>query len=174
MQLTGLLSFPLTPFTARDTVDLDVLAEHVEAQVAAGPAGLFVACGTGEFPALSIVEYRQVLRTALATVAGRLPVYSGVGGGPRIAREFLTAAAESGVDGVLLLPPYLVHSPPAGVVDFVGYVTAAADVPVVVYQRANAILDPASAVSLLDNENVIGIKDGEGDLELMRSLITAV
>src|SRR2546430_5886303 len=37
----------------------------------------------------------------------RMPVFSGVGGGPRVAREFMTAAAESGVDGVLLLPPYL-------------------------------------------------------------------
>lgn len=174
MQLTGLLSFPLTPFSPNDTVDTDVLAEHIEAQVAAGPAGLFVACGTGEFTALSVAEYRQVLTTALKVADGRLPVYAGVGGGPRIAREFLTAAAESGVDGALLLPPYLVQSPPAGVVDFVRYVTAAADLPVVVYQRANAILDPAAAVALLDVPNVIGIKDGEGDLALMRSLIAAV
>src|SRR2546430_17154170 len=117
MQLTGLLSFPLTPFTARDTVDLDVLAEHVEAQVAAGPAGLFVACGTGEFTALSIVEYRQVLRTALAPVAGRLPGYSRVGGGPRVRRGFLDPAAGAGGGGWWLLAAQPGAQPPAGGVD---------------------------------------------------------
>ncbi|HEV2782375.1 MAG TPA: 5-dehydro-4-deoxyglucarate dehydratase [Actinophytocola sp.] len=174
MHLTGLLSFPLTPFTADDTVATGVLAEHVAAHVAAEPAGLFVACGTGELTALSIAEYREVLSTARRVVDGRMPVFAGVGGGPRIAREFLTVAAESGVDGVLLLPPYLVHGPPAGMVDFVRYVAAAAPLPIVVYQRANAILDPAAAVALLDLPTVIGIKDGEGDLDRMRALIDAV
>ena len=174
MALSGLLSFQLTPFTADDSVDFAALADHVAAHVAAKPAGLFVACGTGEFTALSIVEYRDVVATAVDVVGGRMPVFAGVGGGPGVAREFLRAAAESGVDGVLLLPPYLVAAPPAGIVDHVRYVSTVASVPVVVYQRANAILDPAAAVALLDVPNVIGIKDGEGDVELMRSLISAV
>ena len=172
--LSGLLSFPLTPFTADDTVDTGVLADHVAAHVAAGPAAMFVACGTGEFTALSFVEYREVLTTALRVVAGRMPVFAGVGGGPRLAREFLSAAAESGVDGVLLLPPYLVTAPPAGIVDHIRYVSTVADLPIVVYQRANAILDPAAARALLDVPTVIGIKDGEGDVEQLRSLISAV
>jgi 5-dehydro-4-deoxyglucarate dehydratase len=174
MQLSGLLSFPLTPFTAADTVDTEVLAQHIEAHVAAKPAGFFIACGTGEFTALSIEEYRIVVTVALRVVDGRMPVYSGVGGGPQIAREFMRTAAESGVDGVLLLPPYLVTCPPAGVVGYVRYVAEAAPLPIVVYQRANAILDPAAALALLDIPTVIGIKDGEGDLDAMRSLISAV
>jgi 5-dehydro-4-deoxyglucarate dehydratase len=174
MQLTGLLSFPLTPFTENDTVDTDVLAEHIEAHLAAKPAGFFVACGTGEFTALSIAEYRTVVDTALRVVNGRMPVFSGVGGGPRIAGEFMAAAYESGVDGVLLLPPYLVSAPPAGIVDYVRFVAGIAPLPVVVYQRANAILDPAAAVSLLDIPNVVGIKDGEGDVPGLRALIDAV
>lgn len=174
MQLTGLLSFPLTPFTADDTVNTDVLAKHIEAHLAAKPAGFFVACGTGEFTALSISEYRTVVDTALRVVNGRMPVFSGVGGGPRIAGDFMAAAHRSGVDGVLLLPPYLVNAPPAGIVDYVRFVTGIAPLPVVVYQRANAILDPAAAVSLLDIPTVIGIKDGEGDVPALRALIEAV
>lgn len=155
-------------------MDLGVLADHVAAHVAAKPTGLFAACGTGEFTALSLAEYRDVVATARRVVAGRMPVFAGVGGGPRVAREFLATAAESGVDGVLLLPPYLVAAPPSGIVEYVRYVSTAASVPIVVYQRANAILDPAAAVALLDVPNVVGIKDGEGDVGLMRSLISAV
>src|ERR1041384_3495141 len=102
MPLSGLLSFPLTPFTADDRVNLDVLAEHVAAHVAAKPAGGFVACGTGEVTAPSLLEYRDVVAAAVRVVDGRMPVYAGVGGGPRVARDFYRAAAESGADGVLL------------------------------------------------------------------------
>lgn len=174
MRLTGLLSFPLTPFTDDDAVDTKVLAAHVESHLAAEPAALFVACGTGEFTALSIVEYRDVVTTAVRVAGGRVPVFAGVGGGPRIAREFMTAAAESGVDGVLLLPPYLVQGPPAGVVDHVRYVAAAAPLPIVVYQRATAILDPDAVVALLDVPSVVAIKDGKGDLPNLRTIIEAV
>jgi 5-dehydro-4-deoxyglucarate dehydratase len=174
MRLTGLLSFPLTPFTDADEVNLDVFAEHVETQIAAGPSGLFVACGTGEFTALALSEYRAVVSTAVKVAAGRLPVFAGTGGGPPAAREFASAAADSGADGLLLLPPYLVSSTPQGLVRYVRYVAAATSLPITVYQRANAILDPAAAVDLLDVPTVVGIKDGRGDVAAMLRLITAV
>ncbi len=174
MHVKGLLSFPLTPFTPDDKIDLDVFAEHVTRQVAAGPAGLFVACGTGEFTALSLAEYRDVVTAAVAVAAGRLPVFAGAGGGPQAAREFAVAASECGADGLLLLPPYLVAAPPRGIVRHVRYVAEATPLPLVVYQRANAILSPAAAVDLLDIETVVGIKDGHGDVDGMLRLVTAV
>ena len=174
MRLHGLLSFPLTPFTSHDEVDLDVFAEHVDRQIAAGPSALFVACGTGEFTALSLDEYRAVVSTAVRVAGGRLPVFAGTGGGPQAAREFAAAAAASGADGLLLLPPYLVTSTPAGLVRHVRYVATASRLPITVYQRANAVLDPAAAVALLDIPNVAGIKDGVGDVVAMLRLVTAV
>ncbi|MFC7614149.1 dihydrodipicolinate synthase family protein [Actinokineospora soli] len=168
----GLLSFPLTPFTD-DGVDLDVLAEHVEQQVAAGPAALFVACGTGEFPALGPAEHRAVVRTAVRA-AGGLPVYAGAGGGPQLARAFAEAAAEEGAAGLLLLPPYLVGSTPAGLVRHIAHVAASTDLPLVVYQRANAVLDPAAAVALLDLPTVVGVKDGRGDVDALQRIVVAV
>lgn len=174
MQLTGMLSFPLTPFTPDDGVDLPAFLAHMERQLAAGPSGLFVACGTGEFGALSLAEYRDVVRTAVRVTAGRVPVVAGTGGGPQLAREFAVAAAESGADGLLLLPPYLVETTPVGMVRYVRYVAAATPLPLVVYQRANAVLDPAAAVELLEVPSVVGIKDGRGDVDAMLRLVTAV
>lgn len=174
MGLSGLLSFPLTPFDDADKVDVDAFAAHVEAQITAGPSGLFVACGTGEFTALGLDEYRQVVSTAVTQAAGRLPVFAGAGGGPQIAREFAQAAQECGADGLLLLPPYLLTSPPQGLVRHIRYVAEATPLPIIVYQRANAVLDPAAAVELLDIPTVIGIKDGRGDIDAMLRLVTAV
>ncbi|MFI6444341.1 5-dehydro-4-deoxyglucarate dehydratase [Kitasatospora sp. NPDC050543] len=174
MRPHGLLSFPLTPFTGDDTVDLAVFAAHLEQQIAAGPAALFVACGTGEFTALSPDEHRDLVTTAVQVAAGRLPVVAGCGGGPRIARDFARAAAGSGADGLLLLPPYLVSCTPAGLVDHIRYVAGATSLPITVYQRANAVLDEAAAVALLDIPTVTAIKDGRGDVDAMLRLVTAI
>ena len=174
MRLHGLLSFPLTPFTADGKVNLAVLADHVEQQLAAGPSGLFVACGTGEFSSLSLPEYRDVVGAAVQVCAGRAPVFAGAGGGAAMARDFAAAAGEAGADGLLLLPPYLVHSTPAGLVEHVRLVAEATSLPITVYQRANAVLDPAAAVALLDLPTVVGIKDGRGDVSAMLRLVTAI
>jgi 5-dehydro-4-deoxyglucarate dehydratase len=174
MRLHGLLSFPLTPFTDDDKVDLDVFADHLERQIKAEPSALFVACGTGEFTALSTVEYHDVVRAAVGVANGRLPIVAGCGGGPQLAREFARLAGSAGADGLLLLPPYLVSSTPAGLLRHIEYVAASTRLPIVVYQRANAVLNPAAAVALLDIPNVVGIKDGIGDVDAMLRLVTAI
>ncbi len=174
MRLQGLLSFPLTPFTADDEVDLSAFADHLEQQIKHEPSALFVACGTGEFTALSTEEYRRVVDAAVRVAAGRLPVVAGCGGGPKMAREFARLAADAGADGLLLLPPYLVSSTPDGLVRHIGYVAASTELPVVVYQRANAVLNPAAAVALLDVPHVVGLKDGIGDVDAMLRLVTAI
>lgn len=174
MLLDGLLSFPLTPFTDDDRLDLDVLAEHITRQVDAGPSALFVACGTGEFTGLTAAEYADVVRTAVKVVAGKVPVYAGAGGGPGTARAYVEAAHECGADGVLLLPPYLVSSTPAGLVRHIRYVAEESPLPIVIYQRANAVLSPDTAVELLEVPTVAGIKDGIGDVDAMLRIVTAV
>ncbi|MGW2900392.1 5-dehydro-4-deoxyglucarate dehydratase [Streptomyces sp. NPDC001212] len=170
----GLLSFPLTPFTSDDRVDTDAFCKHLEAHLAADPAAVFVACGTGEFTALSLEEFRTVVRTAVEAVAGRVPVYAGAGGGPAQARATAVIAEESGADGLLLMPPYLVSSTPRGLLDHIRYVVAATKLPTVVYQRANAVLSPETAVELLDEPTVVGVKDGIGDVAEMLRIVTAV
>ncbi len=174
MRLDGLLAFPLTPFTADDDVDLPAFGVHLEALLAHHPAAVFVACGTGEYSALSVPEWQAVVRTAKSVVGGRVPVFAGVGGGPMIAREGVAMAAAAGCDGVLLMPPYLVSAPPAGVLRHIAYVADDAPLPVVVYQRDNARLDPTTVVGLLDLPSVIGLKDGVGDVDTMLREVTAV
>jgi 5-dehydro-4-deoxyglucarate dehydratase len=172
--LDGVLFFPVTPFTSEDSVDLPILSEHVRRGVESGAGGVFVACGTGEFHALEPGEYADVVRTAVQATGGRVPVFAGAGGSLPLARAFARAAAEAGADGLLLMPPYLVQAPPAGLVAYVREVTAATELPVVVYQRGNARFDVASAVAVARMPRVAGFKDGLGDLDLLSRIVTAV
>ena len=172
--LDGILSFPVTPFAEQGGIDVGALVLHLEVQLATPARAIFVACGAGEFTALTLDEYAVVVSTAVERAGGTVPVFAGIGGGSEMARVFRDIAVENGADGVLLLPPYLLSATPAGLVMHIRRVADDSPVPVVVYQRANAVLDPASAVALLDLPRVIGVKDGRGDVSAMVRIVTAV
>lgn len=172
--LGGVLFFPVTPFTAAGEVDHPTLAEHVRRGVDAGPGAVFAACGTGEFHALEVGEYAEVLATTVAAAGGRVPVFAGAGGSIAQARAFARAAADAGVDGVLLLPPYLVQMPQQGLIDYVAAVAAETRLQVIVYHRGNARFTEASAAIVSQLPSVVGLKDGVGDVELMSRIVLAV
>jgi 5-dehydro-4-deoxyglucarate dehydratase len=174
IELDGLLAFPLTPFTDDLEVNLDGFAENVESHVAAGAGALFVACGTGEFSSLSPGEVTAVLAKAREVAAGRVPVWVGAGGGAAAARAGVAAAQAGGADGVLLLPPYLVTGPQAGLVDYVRYAVGDTSVPVIVYHRGTGVFTAPSAAKLLDIPSVVGLKDGYGDVEVMTRIVTTI
>jgi 5-dehydro-4-deoxyglucarate dehydratase len=171
---SGVLFFPVTPLTESGAVDLDVLARHIASGVDAGPGGIFIACGTGEFHALDVQEFGPVVRTAVDVAAGRVPVYAGAGGSIAQAKQFARAAKDAGADGLLLLPPYLVEMPQAGLVAYVREVAETTDLPVIVYNRNNARFTDVSAIAVSKIPNVIGFKDGTGDLDNVGRIVRAV
>ncbi|HZV37648.1 MAG TPA: dihydrodipicolinate synthase family protein, partial [Pseudoxanthomonas sp.] len=73
--LDGVLFFPVTPFSADGRLNEAALEAHVSRGVGKGPGGVFAACGTGEFHALDLDEYEQVVRIAVEATGGRVPVY---------------------------------------------------------------------------------------------------
>ena len=172
--LEGLLAFPLTAFDAHLDLDLDGLSEGIERHVDGEAGALFLACGTGEFSALSPDEQGRVLSRGLEVTHGRVPVWAGAGGGAAQARAGVAAAQELGADGVLLMPPYLVTGPPHGLLDYVRYAVGTSSIPVIVYHRGTAVFTDGAAVDLLDIPSVIGLKDGHGSVELMNRIVTRI
>jgi 5-dehydro-4-deoxyglucarate dehydratase len=173
-QLSGVLFFPVTPFSADGALQLTVLRKHLEDGMASGPGGVFAACGTGEFHALSSDEVVQVAATAVEVVAGQVPVYVGTGGPISTAVEQARGAERVGADGLLLMPPYLVESPRDGLVRYVETIAATTDLPVIVYHRGNARFDPSTAAQIAELQSVVGLKDGVGDVDLMTRIMSSV
>ncbi|MFC4011610.1 5-dehydro-4-deoxyglucarate dehydratase [Nonomuraea purpurea] len=172
MNLSGVLFFPVTPFDADGRLAEEVLAEHIRQGMEHGPGGVFVACGTGEFSALSESEHASAVRVAAEVVGGRVPVFAGAGGPLGAALNQARAARAAGADGLLLMPPYLAQGPGHG---FRAYVeSVAAELPVIVYQRASVVLEPEAVVELAGIPGVIGLKDGVGDIDRMQRIVLAV
>jgi 5-dehydro-4-deoxyglucarate dehydratase len=174
IELTGLLAFPLTPFTEDLELNLGVFADQIEGHVAAGAGALFIGCGTGEFSALAPSELAALVSRAREVVAGRVPVWVGAGGGAAAARASVAAAEAGGADGALLLPPYLVTGPGAGLVDHVRYAVRGSRLPVIVYQRPPGVFDAPATLRLLDVPTVVGLKDGYGDVDLMSRIVATI
>lgn len=164
----GLLSFPVTHFTKDFAFDEQAYREHIEWLLKHNPAGLFSAGGTGEFFSLTLPEFASVVSAGVQQANGRLPVVAGCGYGTAIAKQFAQAADGAGADGLLLLPPYLVNSEPAGLMAHVEEVCASTGLGVIFYNRDNAILNESAIEKLCERcPNLVGFKDGYGDIELM-------
>ena len=59
-------------------------------------------------------DLRHFVRVAVDETKGRVPVLAGTGYGTAIARDIAVGAEQAGADGLLLLPPYLMHSEQEG------------------------------------------------------------
>ncbi|KMS71961.1 5-dehydro-4-deoxyglucarate dehydratase [Streptomyces viridochromogenes] len=170
----GPLFFPVTAYGPDGSVDLDTYRAHVRRGVEAGAAAVFACCGTGEFHALTPEEYEACVRAAVEAAAGRVPVVAGAGYGTALAVRYARLAEAAGADGLLAMPPYLVVAGQEGLLRHYREVAAATALPVIVYQRDNAVFTPATVVELARTDGVIGLKDGLGDLDLMQRIVSAV
>ncbi|MFE6522587.1 5-dehydro-4-deoxyglucarate dehydratase [Streptomyces sp. NPDC057794] len=171
---SGPLFFPVTAYGPDGSVDLDTYRTHVSDGVAAGAAAVFACCGTGEFHALTPEEFERCVRVAVEAAGGRVPVVAGAGYGTALAVRYARLAEAAGADGLLALPPYLVVAAQEGLLRHYRELAAATTLPVIVYQRDNAVFTPETVVELARTDGVVGLKDGLGDLDLMQRIISAV
>ncbi|MBB6119947.1 5-dehydro-4-deoxyglucarate dehydratase [Nocardiopsis algeriensis] len=169
----AVLAFPLTPFDDDGSLNQAALEAHLEHQLAADPGALFVACGTGEFFSLDPAEHETAVATAVRLADGRLPVVAGTGHGTALAAEFARSAQRAGADALLLLPPYLAKGPQQGLVEHTRRVAAATPLPLIAYQRDQVSHTPEALAEIARIPNVIGLKDGHGDLDNMQRLVLA-
>ena len=168
---SGLLSFPITDFKANGDFDAPSYAKRLQWLAPYGATALFAAGGTGEFFSLEPKEYSAVIKTAVDTCDGLVPILAGAGGPTRVAIQYAQEAERLGAKGILLLPHYLTETNQEGVAAHVDQVCKSVKIGVVVYNRNVCRLQPHHLEKLAaNNPNLIGYKDGFGDIELMVSI----
>src|SRR5262245_57267508 len=167
----GLLSFPLTDFDGELRFAPGPYAERLEWLMPYGATALFAAGGTGEFFSLEPQEYSDVVRTAVQTCRGRMPIIAGAGGGTTLAIRYAQEAERLGAHGILLLPHYLTEATQQGLVAHLEAVCRSVRFGVIVYNRGACRLTPESLETLAQRcPNLIGFKDGIGEIESFVSI----
>ncbi|MFJ2344136.1 5-dehydro-4-deoxyglucarate dehydratase [Streptomyces antimycoticus] len=163
---SGLLSFPVTHFSRDLAFDEPAYRENIVRLGQYEIAGLFAAGGTGEFFSLTPQEVGTVVRAAVGSAPKGTPILAPAGHGTAQAVELACEAEAAGADGLLLFPPYLTEASADGLTAHVRAVCDSTSLGVVLYSRANAVYTADTVATLADTcSNLIGFKDGVGDLE---------
>jgi 5-dehydro-4-deoxyglucarate dehydratase len=171
---SGVIGFPVTPFTSDGALDLRGLKRNVETMAAHPFCALVAAGGTGELYSLTVEEHRQVVKTTVEATAGRMPIIAGSGGSVAIACEQARNAMETGAQGVLALPPYYPGADETGLLAYYRQIGEASPLGLLAYGRDWVNPAPAFVTKLADLPTFIAWKDGHGDARRYQILIEAV
>ncbi len=168
---SGLLSFPVTDFDAQGSFDAKGYASRLEWLAPYGASALFAAGGTGEFFSLTADEYPQIIKTAVDTCKGKVPIIAGAGGPTRFAIQCAQAAEAAGAHGILLMPHYMTEASQEGLAAHVEAVCKSVKFGVIIYNRGQSKFTPETVARLCErNSNLVGFKDGVGDIEAMSAM----
>lgn len=164
----GVLVPLVTPFRENGSLALEVLPPLVEFLLDGAITGFVVAGTTGEGYALDLDERRAVLRSVMDIVRSRVPVLAGVGGtSTREAIVQARAAAEAGVQGLMLAAPAYCLPTGAELGAHVQRVLGEVPLPTVLYDypaRTGVPFDLEALDVIAADPLVVGIKEASGDL----------
>jgi 4-hydroxy-tetrahydrodipicolinate synthase len=165
-RLGSVITAMVTPFSADGELDHEGAAELARWLVAQGNDALVLSGTTGEAACLTDEEQIALWRTVRAAVD--VPLIAGSGtNDTRHAAELTSAAADAGMDAVLIVTPYYNRPSQAGIEAHFRHVCAATELPVIVYDipvrtgrkiGSDLILRMANEIP-----NVVGLKDAAGD-----------
>lgn len=148
-------------------VDLDALRRLLEFQISEGIDALVIAGTTGEASTLADGEHMELLRFAVETVAGRVPVIAGTGSNCTAHAVKMSRFAEAcGCDGLLLVTPYYNRATERGLIDHYLTVADATDLPSLLYNvpsRTGVRLTMPVYRALAEHPRILGVKDASGD-----------
>jgi len=173
----GVFPALMTEFKADESLDLEATAKHIEAMLAAGCSGLVMLGTLGENTALLAEEKRAVIEMAVATVAGRVPVISGVAEYTTpTASAYVRDIAKLGADGAMVLPPMVYKTDPRETLTHFRTVAAASDLPIMIYNNPVSYgtdVSPAMFAELADAETIVAIKESSDDPRRITDIVNA-
>lgn len=139
ISIEGVISLLLTPLTEDKAIDWQTYDAYVDWQLAKGPAGLFAVCGSSEMKWLTPGERTDLARRAVDR-AGYVPVLAtaNLAEDPKLHAEELARMAETGVSGVVLVPPTNVDRSIRAYRAYILALVEIADCPVFLYEWPQA------------------------------------
>ncbi|TKV26766.1 dihydrodipicolinate synthase family protein [Arthrobacter sp. NamB2] len=167
MDFTGLIAYPVTPFSADGSVSHEALSGLVEGLATSGVDAITVLGSSGSFAYLDRAERSAVARTAIEAVGGRLPVAVGISSvGTREVLDAAVDAQAAGASGLVLSPVSYVPLTDDEVKTQVRAVCAATDLPVCLYNNPGTTqfdysLQVVAELSVLPE--VVAFKDTAAD-----------
>jgi 1-pyrroline-4-hydroxy-2-carboxylate deaminase len=171
--------FPALPtqFDRDYGVDFDATMCHMSRLIDAGVHGMVMLGSIGENTALTPHEKREVLRAAVQTARGRVPVLTGVAElATTEACRYAADAAELGADGLMVLPAMAYRADTREALTHYRTVARASPLPILIYNnpRYGVDLAPSALRELIDVPTIVAIKEASGDARRLTDIVNAV
>jgi 4-hydroxy-tetrahydrodipicolinate synthase len=158
----------VTPMHVSGDIDVDSFRKLIDWHIECGTQAIVVNGTTGESASLNSAERIELLKIAVETAKGRVPIIAGTGTSSTIATiQETRAAANCGVAACLVVTPYYNRPTQHGLYEHYKAVADSTELPIIVYnvpKRTGCDLLPATLASLAHVKNIIGIKEATGDL----------
>jgi len=164
---TGAATALITPLT-ENGIDYVQFERLINWQIDSGINALVVAGTTGEASTLSDDEHRDAIAFAVKAAAGRVPIIAGTGSNDLdYAHDLTRCACEAGADAVLVVTPYYNKATQKGLIQMYTSIADRSTAPVILYNvpsRTGVNIEPSTYEVLADHENIVAIKEANGNL----------
>ena len=175
-QLGTILTAMVTPFDEGGAVNEGAARHLMRHLLDHGSDGVVVAGTTGEAATLDDEEKLRLFEAAVDELGGRGTVVAGTGSNDTAHSVRLTrAAADRGVDAVLVVTPYYNRPNARGVrAHFEACAEAAGDTPMLMYNipgRSVINVEADLLVELSKVDNIVGVKQANADMDAARTIV---
>jgi len=157
-----------TKFTAKDELDLKLFEKNLKFQLASGVDGVILGGSLGEASVLTVEEKEKLVKFAVESVDGKVPVILNIAEGST--REALQQAAYAkawGAEGLMMLPPMRYKADERETVTFFKTVANSTDLPMMIYNnpydyKIEVTLDMFE--QLIECPNIQAVKESTRDV----------
>lgn len=164
----------ITPFT-ENGVDLNAYEKLLNFQISNGTDALVVLGTTGEPATMTAKEKEEVMRLAVKTAKGKIPVIIGTGANSTAtAVENSVMAEKIGADAVLVVTPYYNKATQDGLVAHYSEIAKHISLDIIAYNvpgRTGVNLLPKTFARLAEIKNIAAIKEASGNMEQIEEVI---
>jgi 4-hydroxy-tetrahydrodipicolinate synthase len=166
--IKGSIVAVVTPMHEDGTLDLDAYRRLIDWHIAEGTNAIVSVGTTGESPTVTPEEHGELIRIAVETAKGRVPVIAGTGGNSTSeAIELTEHARKVGADATLQVVPYYNKPTQEGLYRHFRAIVERVDLPMILYNvpgRTVADLGTETTLRLAQVPGIVGLKDATSDM----------
>jgi 4-hydroxy-tetrahydrodipicolinate synthase len=165
--ITGVWVPLVTPFKD-GAIDLPSYRRLIEHYIGKGVSGLFPLGTTGEAPTLDDSEEDTVVAETVEAVAGRVPVFVGIGSNATAkVIKTIKRLGRREFPGIVSVCPYYNRPTQAGMREHFTAIAEATDRKILIYNipyRTSVNLANETLLRLAELRNIVGVKDSSGSI----------
>jgi 4-hydroxy-tetrahydrodipicolinate synthase len=177
MDHKGTITALITPFVDLK-LDLQGLEANIQRQISTDIDALLILGTTGESATLTKEERCEVIRVAVATANGSLPIWVGTGSyATQDTIERTKEAQKLGADVALVVTPYYNRPTQEGVFRHFEALSQEVEIPICVYNipgRCGVNIEPETLLRIAALPNIMGVKEASGNVGQVSDIIHMV